>query len=161
MLTSAQITAGVTRLNSGKLSDVDVDQTTSILEMDSFFGSLVKAYGYQFKTKLAEFDDTGNQDQICAQIAACLNKMEELGFGVSELPGSRLDGLKYKEKDEYWQYVQIIFLKMYTMPIELSKFPLGRKPVVSGSVQSQRTEGSMRIHQWGEPALRRGWRGGW
>lgn len=125
MLTTAQITAGTARLDNGKLTAVDVDQAASILSMDTFFGGLISTYGYSFKTKLAEFDDTGNSDMIAAQIAACLIKLESLSFGVSRLEGGS-DALYYKEKDEYWQYVQIIFLKMYELPKELAKFSLSR-----------------------------------
>lgn len=140
MLTAAQISAGNDRLVAGKLTAVDVDQASSILSMDTFFGGLINTYGYDFKTKLAEFDDIANpDDKIAAQIAACLIKFEELGFGVSSLQGGS-DALYYKEKDEYWQYVQIIFLKMYTLPEEKSKYPLGRKKVSSGTAFSTRVE---------------------
>jgi hypothetical protein len=140
MLTPEMITAGADRLDTGKLVAVDVDQASSILSMDTFFGGLVDKYGYDFKGKLAEFDDTGNEDQIAAQIAACLNMLETLGFGVSSLSGGK-DGLGYKEKEEYWQYVQIIFLKMYKLPFEMSRFSLARTVTAkSGTAFSRRVE---------------------
>lgn len=126
MLTSTEITAGAGRLVAGKLTAVDIDQISSILSMDSFFGGLIDTYGYAFKTKLAEFDDVANpDDQIAAQIAACLIKLESLGFGVARKEGGP-SAIFYKEKDEYWQYVQIIFLKMYSLPKELAKYSLAR-----------------------------------
>ncbi len=158
MLTSAQIALGAARLSSGRLTAVDVDQASSILSMDTFFGGLIDQYGYDFKTKLAEFDDTGNSDEIAAQIAACLIIMEELGFGVGAMDGGR-DAIKFKEKEEYWQYVQIIFLKMYKLPAELTKYPLSRKAkqASSGTAFSCRVEpGGFRIGS-SERSLRRRW----
>ena len=126
MLTAAEITTGNGRLVAGKLTAVDIDQASSILSMDSFFGGLITSYGYDFKTKLAAFDDVASpNDKIAAQIAACLIKLELLGFGVARKEGGG-SGVFYKEKDEYWQYVQIIFLKMYQLPREMAKFSLAR-----------------------------------
>lgn len=141
MLTEAQITAGTARLVAGKLTAVDVDQASSILSMDTFFGGLIAKYGYDFKTKLALFDDSGNTNKTAAQIAACLIKMEELTFGVASKQGGP-SAVWYKEKDEYWQYVQIIFLKMYELPFELSKFSLARRESLrrSNTVMSSRVE---------------------
>lgn len=125
MLTQDQITQGANRLTASKLTDVDVDQTDSILKM--FFSSdLITKYGYDFKTKLAEFDDSSNSKKIAAQIGACLDQLEALTFGVSSFQGGR-DALYYKEKDEYWQYVQIIFLKMYDLPTEFSTYDIKRR----------------------------------
>lgn len=153
MLTAAQITAGNARLVAGKLTAVDVDQAASILSMDTFFGGLIETYGYEFKDRLAEFDDVANpDDQIAAQIAACLIKLEELGFGVALLKG----GVEYKEKDEYWQYVQIIFLKMYTLPQELAKYSLARSSRygrrASQTARSVRVQGCLPGEDYGSEA---------
>jgi len=143
MLTTTQITAGTARLVAGKLTGVDIDQAASILSMDTFFGGLITTYSYDFKTKLAEFDDVANpDDKIAAQIAACLIKLEELSFGVARLEGGSA-ALYYKEKDEYWQYVQLIFLKMYELPVELTKYPLSR----SSTRRTSQTLYSTRVEQ--------------
>lgn len=157
MLTQAQITTGSARLVAGKLTAVDVDQASSILSMDTFFGGLVSIYGYSFKSKLAEFDDVANpSDKVAAQIAACLIKLEELSFGVSRLEGGA-DALYYKEKDEYWQYVQIIFLKMYDLPRELAKYSLARSTRRhSSTIPTQRVEPEF-MDIGTERSRRRGW----
>jgi hypothetical protein len=87
MLTSAQITAGAARLSAGKLTATDVNQIASVLGMDTFFGGFVTQYGYKFREGLEAFDDNAHPGQIAAQIAACLIKLEELGFGVAERRG--------------------------------------------------------------------------
>jgi hypothetical protein len=159
MLTTAQITAGASRLTAGKLKGVDVDQTTSILEM-WFTKDLIEKYGYDFRTKLAAFDDTGNDNQVCAQIGACLDKLEDLGFGVSSLQGGR-DALNYKEKDEYWQYVQIIFLKMYLLPEEFGVYDIKRRRRViqSSTIHTRRDEAHCVTNNATERSQRRRWWG--
>lgn len=161
MLTQAQITAGSSRLVAGKLTAIDVDQTASILSMDSFFGGLIDTYGYAFKSKLATFDDVANpDDKIAAQIAACLIKLEELEFGVARKEGGS-SGIFYKEKDEYWQYVQIIFLKMYQLPREMAKFSLARAQNrrFSSTAYTDRAEGDLFSDRSSEAYIRRfGWR---
>lgn len=121
MLTAAQIATGTARLVSGKLTDVDVDSLVSVFRM--FFADLETVYGYEFSAKLSALDDTGNSLKQCAQIAACLNKMETLGFGVASFTGE----LNYKEKDEYWQYVVIAFTKIYPLPGEFSVYDWRRR----------------------------------
>lgn len=159
MLTAAQISAGNSRLSSGKLTAADVDQAASILSMDSFFGGLVEQYGYDFKTKLAEFDDVANpSEKIAAQIAGCLVIMEDLGFGVARKEGGP-SAIFFREKEEYWQYVQIIFLKMYKLPKERSTYPLSRRqsPASSGTAFTERVERSnMDIDLMSERRFRRG-----
>lgn len=114
MLTATQITAGTARLVAGKLAAVDVDQLVSVFRM--FFADLEGQYEYDFQGKLEELDDTGNSDKKAAQVAACIIKLEELGFGVASLVGN----LNYKEKDEYQQYVIIAFTKLYPLPKEFA-----------------------------------------
>lgn len=137
MLTAEQITAGENRLVSDKLTAVDVDSTVSILRM--FFADLETRNSYQFRAKLEELDDSLDDYKKAAQVAACLIIMEGLGFGVAMLDGE----LKYKEKDDYSQYVVLIFSKLYPIPVELSNYDLRRRRVKtyrSGMVRSVRYE---------------------
>lgn len=156
MLTSEQIDAGVTRLESGKLTTEDVDKLVGVMRM--FFEDLETKYGYDWRTKLLALDDTTETTRTAAQIGACINEMEALGFGVSSLgspglqssdpankagSGSGADGLYYKEKDEYWQYVVIVHTKFYTLPLEFTTYSLGRRNLagsVTGTAMSQRIE---------------------
>ncbi len=158
MLTATQITEGATRLVSGKLTARDIDQASSILSMDTFFGGLVDKYGYDFKDKLADFEDVANPDeQTAAQIAACLNQLDEIGFGVASFQGGGRSGMYYKEKDEYWQYVQIIFLKMYPLPEELATYSKGRvrQPRASSTARSERYEAGLNWCTGGSEKQRR------
>ena len=152
MLTAAQITAGSARLESGKLSQSDVDQLVSVFRM--FFGSLETKYSYQFESKLEDLDDTGNAEKKAAQVAACIIKMEELGFGVASLVGE----LNYKEKDEYQQYVIIAFSKLYPLPDEMSKFLRYKStPRSSQSADSCRHENFGGGYRSSEQFRRRRW----
>lgn len=139
MLTPDEITAGATRLSAGKLTTEDVDKLVGVMRM--FFQDLETKYGYDWRTKLEALDDTSDTARTAAQVAACIDKMEELGFGVSSLQGGS-DALYYKEKDEYWQYVIIVHTKFYTLPSEFTTYPLGRKSgtTTSGTAFSQRVE---------------------
>lgn len=150
MLTSAQISAGTARLTSGKLTQSDVDQLVSVFRM--FFGSLETKYSYEFESKLEALDDTGNTELKTAQVAACIIKMEELGFGVASLTGS----VNYKEKDEYWQYVLIAFTKIYPLPDEMSKFlRYVNTPRQSQTVLSRRYENTLSDNPLSERFRRR------
>lgn len=137
MLTAIQIQAGEDRLVNDKLTPVDVDSTVSILRM--FCADLEVRYGYKFREKLEALDDSENGYQKAAQVAACLIIMEGLGFGVAALDGE----LKYKEKDDYAQYVTLIFSKLYPIPVEWSIYDLRRRRVrnyASNSTLSKRKE---------------------
>lgn len=135
MLTSAQLDAGRDRLNAGQLTLLDVDQLVSIFRM--FFGDLEEKYGYEYEEKLTELNDTGNSREPCAQIAACLIELEDLGFGVTSLKGGR-KAIHFSEKEEYWQYVCIAFTKIYMLPAEMSSYDLMR----ARFAQTTRTSGS-------------------
>lgn len=139
MLTTDQIDAGATRLSSGKLTTEDVDKLVGVMRM--FFQDLETKYGYDWRTKLTELDDNADSARTAAQVAACVNQMEDLGFGVSSLQGGS-DALYYKEKDEYWQYVIIVHTKFYTLPSEFTTYSLSRRSStgVSGTAFSQRVE---------------------
>lgn len=154
MLTNADITSGATRLSSGQLTAEDVDKLVGVLRM--FFQDLEEKYSYDWRTKLTDLNDNADTAHTAAQVAACIDKMEGLGFGVSSLGspglqsgdinnrggGGSSDGLYYKEKDEYWQYVTIVHTKFYALPPELSTYSLARRAglVKSGTATSERVE---------------------
>lgn len=162
MLTPTDITAGATRLVAGKLIAQDVDKLVGVMRM--FFQDLETKYGYDWRTKLTALDDTSDTAHTAAQVAACIDKTEALGFGVSSLQGGS-DALYYKEKDEYWQYVIIVHTKFYTLPPEFTTYPLSRRTGAangqSGTAMSHRverggldfTERGLRRRSW------RSWRG--
>lgn len=152
MLTAAQITAGTARLVDGKLTDEDVSKLTSVFEM--FFAELKTKYGYEYASSLAALDDTGSDDKNAAQVAACIIKMEELGFGVASLTGN----VNYKEKDEYAQYVLIAFSKIYSIPFEWSQYDLRRRrtaPRASQTAPSARREYVGGFWHWDSERSRR------
>jgi hypothetical protein len=140
MLTKVQIDAGATRLAANKLTPEDVDKLVGVMRM--FFEDLEPKYGYDWKTKLLALDDSGDTARTAAQVAACIDQMEALGFGVSSLQGGS-DALYYKEKDEYWQYVILVHTKFYTLPSEFTQYPLSRRSLAGGTTGtafSQRVE---------------------
>ena len=143
MLTEDEITAGTARLSSGQLVPEDVDKLVGVMRL--FFTDLETKYSYDWRTKLEELNDLSDTAKTAAQVAACIIKMEGLGFGVSSLQGGS-DALYYKEKDEYWQYVAIVHTKFYTLPSEFSQYPLSRRGAnaggVTGTAFSQRVEGN-------------------
>jgi hypothetical protein len=146
MLTQAQIDLGNAELAAGKLKAQDVDGLVSGFRM--FFGDLETKYGYDWRTKLTALDDNADAAHTAAQVAACFLIMQELGFGVGVMDGGR-DAIKFKEKDEYWQYLAFIHTKFYPIPVELSGYSLSRgafRAVKSGTVVARRIEpGSMDI----------------
>lgn len=154
MLTKTDIDDGHARLVAGKLTLEDVDKLVGVMKM--FFQDLVDKYSYDWLTKLTALDDSAGTARIAAQIAACITKMEGLGFGVSSIGspgmqsgdtnsrggGGSSDGLYYKEKDEYFQYVIVVHTKFYALPPEFTTYPLARRTGISksGTAQSQRAE---------------------
>lgn len=154
MLTKAQIDVGATRLVANKLTIEDVDKLVGIMRM--FFQGLEDKYGYDWRTKLLTLDDGSDTARTTAQVAACINEMEALGFGVSSLGspglqsgdmnsrggGGSSDGLYYKEKDEYRQYIEIVHTKFYALPAEFTTYPLSRRTGISrtGTAMSERVE---------------------
>ncbi len=140
MLTQAQVDAGTAILSSGKLTSQTVDELVSGFRM--FFGDLETRYGYDWRTKLIALDDTSDTAKTAGQCAGCFILMQSLGFGVAAMDGGS-DAIKYKEKDEYWQYVMYIHTKFYTVPVELSQYSIGRQQaagVHSSAVSNVRTE---------------------
>lgn len=141
MLKEVEIAEGDSRLGlDKKLLPSDIDKLVGVMRM--FFTDLETKYGYDWRTKLEALDDTSDTAQTAAQVAACIIKMEGLGFGVSSLQGGS-DALFYKEKDEYWQYVIIVHTKFYTLPTEFSQYPLSRRSSaggVTGTAFSHRVE---------------------
>jgi hypothetical protein len=142
MLTQDQITAGTAVLSSGKLTAQQIDGLVSGFRM--FFGDLETKYGYDWRTKLTALDDNADAAHTAAQVAACFVIMQELGFGVGMMDGGR-DAIKFKEKDEYWQYIAFIHSKFYAIPVELSSYSLARgafRAARSSSANSVRVEPS-------------------
>lgn len=138
MLTTAQIDAGAARLDTDKLRAEDIDKTVDVMKM--FFQDL--ASDYDWATKLAGLDDAADTARKAAQVAACIIILEELGFGVAIMNGGR-DAINFKEKDEYWQYVEIIHFKCgYTLPAVFTTYSLARKASTrtSSTVYSDRVE---------------------
>ena len=154
MLTEAQITDGTARLVTGKLVATDIDKLVKVMRM--FFQDLEVKYGYDWRSKLIALDDNADTNRTAAQVAACIISMEGLGFGVSSFGspglqsgdsanrggGGSSDGLYYKEKDEYWQYVVIVHTTFYTLPPEFGTYSLARRSLLakSGTAESERVE---------------------
>jgi hypothetical protein len=141
MLTLDQISDGALRLTLGKLNPGDVDSLVSVFQM--FLAELEQKYGYKLRKKLEELDDTLDDYQKAAQVAACIIKLEELSYGVASFTGD----LSYKEKDEYFQYVIIAFSKIYSIPIEWSQYSLSRWSTGRNSRKSF-TIFSDRVQMW-------------
>lgn len=127
MITGADITTGDSRLTIGKLKDVDVEVLDSL--MTTLTAGFKEIYKYDFVATLSALDDTGNSKQKAAQVAACLNKMEGLGFDVSELVVKGGKGVAYRGADEFRKYLLFAFSKLYDIPKELSGFDLMRDSV--------------------------------
>lgn len=128
MFTPAELSSAQSRLVTGKLTQVDIDKLVTAFRR--VFADLEVEYNYQFESKLSELDDTGNQKQRCAQIAACLVKMEGLGFGVSFFTTNTKSNLNYSEEDDYIQYVLFAFSKIYPIPAEFAKYSIQRSVIL-------------------------------
>lgn len=157
MLTAAQITVGTARLEAGKLSTTDVSKLVSVFEM--FFAELGDKYGYQYQEKLEELDDSADNYENAAQVAACIAIMEDLGFGVARKDGDT----KFSEKEEYAQYVLIAFSKIYSIPFEWSQYDLRRRRATTRTSQTARNIRAESCGSgWSEREARRRYRsGGW
>ena len=155
MLTQDQIDAGDARLSAGKLTDSDVEDLVSAMRL--FCADLETLKGYAWESKLSELDDTGNTKQVAAKCAGALIIMKDLGFGVGAMDGGR-DAIKFKEKDEYWQYVAYVHTKFYPIPSEFATYSLARQGsrAVSSTIYTRRVEGRMRIDSE-RAQRRRGW----
>jgi hypothetical protein len=95
MLTAAEISAGSTRLTANKLKTSDKETLLSVFRL------YLKSAAVNFSDISARLDTLTDTADIktAAKLAAVLTKIEETGFGVSELTGGR-SGLKFKEADE-------------------------------------------------------------
>ncbi len=132
MLTPQEIIdAAEERLEDEKLSPLDVDKLITAFRL--VIGALETVYSYKFEDKLTALTDANNDFQRCAQLAACLTRMEELGFPVGELTGSSF-GIKASEHTEFRGYVLYAFSKVYPIPAELS----GNILLVRNRVRSSR-----------------------
>ena len=133
MLTTLEIQAGTDRLTAGKLKEEDV--TSLVLVFRVLFAGLEESYDYKFKEKLLELSDIGNTEKRAAQVAAILIKLQNFGFGVSELTGQRGAGVKFKEMDRYIEHVLFAFASIYPVPAEFSKTDI-KRAILLGSYES-------------------------
>ncbi len=124
MLTPEEIESADDRLEDGKLSLLDIDKLVTVFRL--LVGALETVYRYKFVTKLSVLTDEDNNFQKCAQLVACLIKMEELGFPVGELTGSSF-GIKASEHVEFRGYALYAFSKIYPLPPELTGFVIQRR----------------------------------
>ena len=124
MLTPEEVTAGTARLTANKLKNEDADKMASIFRR--VFAGIEQREGWNFLTELQAVTDAGNDLKQAAQIAACLAKLEELGFAVGELTGSGRSGLKLSEKELSLEYVLYAFSKLHPIPQEFSGIDLRR-----------------------------------
>jgi hypothetical protein len=95
MLAALEIAAGSGRLNANKLKTSDKETLLSVFRL------YLKSAAVNFTdigSRLDVLTDTADV-KTAAKLAAILTKIEETGFGVSELTGGR-SGLKFREADE-------------------------------------------------------------
>lgn len=157
MFTSTELTAGAARLVDGKLTPKDIDAIVTVLR--KYFKHLETQYSYEYREKLEAIDDTSDTRQTAAQIGAALNKLEDFGFGSAAALAGGADAILFKEKDRYFEYVEIIFTKLYPMPVEMGPNGIirrvndGRK---SSTVRLVRSEGCWDSRYPSEQELRRG-----
>lgn len=122
MLTPTEITAGVARLQDSKtLKPEDISLLSSVFEM--VFAGLTSIYTYEYEDELAELDDSANTKKKAAQVAACIIKLEDLGFLGAKLSGGR-SGIDYSQDAEYLKIVLFAFSKIYPIPKEFASFSL-------------------------------------
>lgn len=116
MLTAAEISAGTTRLTANKLKTSDKETLLSVIRL-------------YLKSSAANFPDIGarldaltdsSESKTAAKLASILTKIEETGFGVSELTGGR-SGLKFSEQDELGMQIRFaLALLGYDIPEDFS-----------------------------------------
>lgn len=140
MFTPTEITAGTARLVAGQLTDRDVSALVTL--MRKYFKHLETVYSYEYETKFSALTDADNDKKVCAEIAACLIKLEEFTFGsAAEMQGGS-DAIYFKEKSRYFEYVEICFTKIYPMPEEMGpngKIKPTRSTLHSSSIRGRRT----------------------
>lgn len=83
MLSDANIAAGEARLETGKLSPVDMRRMVSSLRL--LLGPLESKYSLDLKTSLTALDDTTDTEKKAAQMAACLILLMAEEFDVDKL----------------------------------------------------------------------------
>ncbi len=140
MFTEAEITAGADRLESGKLKAKDIDSI--ITAFRKYFKHLETVYSYSYLTDLEALDDTGNDKQVCAEIGAALNKMTSFTWGSAAKLQGGADAIFFEENSRYFEYVAIIFSKLYAWPEEMQSNGIIRKGkrYTSNAVGSYRAE---------------------
>lgn len=70
MISDERIAAGLNRLESGKLSDSDIDNLIGSFRI--LLGPLEDKYGYDLLADLSSIDDTDNSRQKAAKLAGCV-----------------------------------------------------------------------------------------
>lgn len=113
MLTDAEITSAITRLEDGKLSGSDVDSLVSTFRL--LLGPLEDVYEMDLVGDLEALDDTGNTRNKAAKLAACHLRLVEEDFGVSNLRGS------FENSDDEQRRLFTIYALsiLYKIPVEL------------------------------------------
>lgn len=141
MFTEAEITAGATRLESGKLKAKDIDSI--ITAFRKYFRHLETTYSYAYRTDLEALDDTGNDKQVCAEIGAALDKMTSFTWGSAAKLQGGSDAIFFEENSRYFEYVAIIWTKLYPWPEEMGtdgKIRFTGSTVKSSTIRSSRDE---------------------
>ena len=140
MFTEAEITTGADRLESGKLKAKDIDSI--ITAFRKYFKHLETKYSYAYRTDLEALDDTGNDKQTCAEIGAALDKMTSFSWGSAAKLQGGSDAIFFEENSRYFEYVAIIFTKLYAWPEEMGSNGIIRrgKSYTSNAVGSYRAE---------------------
>lgn len=135
MLTDAEITAAATRLTTGKLSGSDVDSLVSTFRL--LLGPLEDTYKFDLVGDLEALDDTANTRKKAAKMAACLIRLIDEDFGVSNLNGS------FENSDDEQRRLFTIYALsiMYKIPLELAYFDLFTRV----SIASRRTSQSVDV----------------
>lgn len=118
MFTPTEITAGATRLVADKLTAKDINSIISAFR--KYFKHLETVHSYTYQADLEALDDSDNDAQVCAEIGACLNKMEEFTWGSAARLAGGPDAVNFEENSRYFEYVGIIFTKLYAWPEEMS-----------------------------------------
>lgn len=132
MLTDAEITAaGTARLASGKLSGSDVDSLVSTFRL--LLGPLEDVYEMDLVGDLEALDDTGNTRKKAAKLAACLVRLINEDFGVSNLTG----GFENSDDEQRRLFTIYALSILYKIPVELMDAEIFTKVMIAARRTSQ------------------------
>lgn len=129
MLTDAEITAAASRLNTGKLTESDVDSLVSAFRL--LLGPLEVTYNYDLVTDLEALDDTANTRKKAAKLAAILIRLQAEDFGVASLLGD----FENLDSEQRRLLIAYGFTILYTLPAELAYLDLISRAMI-GRVNS-------------------------